>query len=94
MHTLKYRLHTLIKRVEYQIDNVLVYAVYAKTKLFLSEPLQDLLLARVMMAQVPRITLRKGQAQKLSFGAWPQREVFGGEREKDREKFFISGKKS
>ena len=74
LHTLKYRLHTLIKRIEYQIDNVLVYAVYAKTKLFLSEPLQDLLLARVMMAQVPRITLRKGQAQKLSFGAWPQRE--------------------
>ena len=45
-----------------------------KLNFFLSEPLQDLLLARVMMAQVPRITLRKGQAQKLSFGAWPQRE--------------------
>ena len=33
LHTLKYYLHTLDKCVDYQIDNVLVYAVYAKTKI-------------------------------------------------------------
>lgn len=30
-HTLKQSLHTLSKISEYQINNVLVYAVYAKT---------------------------------------------------------------
>lgn len=29
LHTLKQSLHTLIKDVEYQVDNLLVYAVYA-----------------------------------------------------------------
>ena len=31
LHTLKYYLHTLYKCPEYQVDNMLVYAVYAKT---------------------------------------------------------------
>lgn len=30
MHTLKQSLHTLCKSAEYQIDNMFVYAVYAK----------------------------------------------------------------
>ena len=30
LHTLKQSLHTLIKGAEYQVDNLLVYAVYAK----------------------------------------------------------------
>lgn len=82
LHTLKYRLHTLIKRIEYQIDNVLVYAVYAKTKLFLSEPSPHPL----------PVTLRKGQALKLSFGAWPQREVFWGGRKKIGKNFLYREK--
>ena len=31
LHTLKQSLHTLCKSAEYQIDNMFVYAVYAKT---------------------------------------------------------------
>ena len=31
LHTLKQSLHTLSKSAEYQIDDVLVYAVYVKT---------------------------------------------------------------
>ena len=37
LHTLKQLLHTLSKSAEYQMDNVLVYAVYAKTKIFFHE---------------------------------------------------------
>lgn len=33
LHTLIIKLHTLDKCVDYQTDNVLVYAVYAKTKI-------------------------------------------------------------
>ena len=33
LHTLKYWLHTLDKCADYQIDNMLVYAVYAKSKI-------------------------------------------------------------
>ena len=32
LHTLKFQLHTLSKSSEYQITNVLVYAVYTKIK--------------------------------------------------------------
>ena len=35
LHTLKYWLHTLSKCVDYQTDNMLVYAVYAKTQIYL-----------------------------------------------------------
>ena len=31
LHTLKQSLHALSKSTEYQIDNMFVYAVYAKT---------------------------------------------------------------
>lgn len=30
LHTLKQSLHTLIKYAEYQVNNMLVYAVYVK----------------------------------------------------------------
>ena len=33
LHTLIIKLHTLVKYTDYQIDNMLVYAVYAKTKI-------------------------------------------------------------
>ena len=32
LHTLKQSLRTLSKDAEYQVDNMLVYAVYAKSK--------------------------------------------------------------
>lgn len=32
LHTLKSSLHTLIKSTEYQMDNILVHAVYAKNR--------------------------------------------------------------
>ena len=35
LHTLIIKLHTLVKCADYQIDNVLVYAVYAKTQILL-----------------------------------------------------------
>ena len=35
LHTLKYWLLTLDKYTDYQIDNMLVYAVYAKTQIYL-----------------------------------------------------------
>ena len=35
LHTLKYWLHTLDKYADYQTDNMLVYAVYAKTQIYL-----------------------------------------------------------
>ena len=37
LHTLKYWLHTLDKCADYQTNNMLVYAVYAKTKIELCE---------------------------------------------------------
>ena len=33
LHTLIIKLHTLSKYTDYQIDNMLVYAVYAKSKI-------------------------------------------------------------
>ena len=35
LHTLTIKLHTLVKCADYQIDNMLVYAVYAKTIILL-----------------------------------------------------------
>ena len=35
LHTLEYWLHTLDKYADYQTDNMLVYAVYAKTQIYL-----------------------------------------------------------
>ena len=33
LHTLKQSQHALIKGTEYQVDNLLVYAVYAKNRI-------------------------------------------------------------
>ena len=35
LHTLIIKLHTLVKCADYQIDNMSVYAVYAKTQIYL-----------------------------------------------------------